>query len=205
MIKSTMKKFLFVFICLIITGCATYTGDKLIELTSLPAEPENHENLLKVAKAIDSLYDELQLPDERKIPLDDIHNYDLILEKDDIKFAREKQKVFLIKGNIHVSHCHNSIIIARGNIDISHGSNNILISGNNVNISHDRGGSIVVARGKTDISFANNTTIYSTGDLKISHPRNVISLNTDKRKTSWVHINNILIDPLFEFEESFNK
>ncbi len=156
-------------------------------------------------KKLSKLYDELGLPEKRKISIDSISTYGLVQENKNIKFAHEKQKVFLINGDIHISHCHSSIVIATGNIDISNGSNNILISGNNVEVSHDRGGSIIVAKGSVDISFAYNTTVHAPGGLEISHPRNVIEYNTENRKTSWGHVNNILIEPLFKSETPFNK
>ncbi|WP_438971823.1 hypothetical protein [Methylophaga sp.] len=200
-----MRKVFLFFIFLMITGCASYTGDKLVSFVSLPVEPSSHENLFKVEHRLLKLYDELKLPEERRIPLNSISTYELIQENKNINFAHEKGKVFLIDGDIHVSHCHSSIVVASGNIDISHGSNNILISGKNIEVSHDRGGSLIVANGSVDISFANNTTIYAPRGLEISHPRNVISYNTQDRKTSWGHVNNILIEPLFKSENTFNK
>jgi hypothetical protein len=50
-----------------------------------------------------------------------------------------------------------------------------------------------------------NTTLYAPGGVKVSHQNNVISYNTDKRETSWGHINNIVVDPLFKKENTFNK
>lgn len=185
-------------------GCASYTGDTLVSYSSLPVEPNSHKNLLKVEERLLNLYDELKLPEERRVPISLVHTYELIQENKSINFAHEKKKVFLINGDIHVAHCHNSIVIASGNIDVSHGSNNILISGKNVEVSHDRG-SIVITNGSVDISFANNTTIYSPGGLEISHPSNVILYNTENRKTSGRHLNNIIIDPLFKKESIFNK
>ncbi len=126
-------------------------------------EPTSHVSLLKVEEILLKLYDELELPEERKVSLSHIPTYKLIQENKSINFSHENKNVFLIDGDIHVSHCHNSIVIASGNIDISHGSNNILISGENVEVSHDRGGSLVVANGSVNIAFAVNTTIYAPG------------------------------------------
>jgi hypothetical protein len=202
---ATMRKAYLIIFCLILTGCASYTGDNLVSYSSLPIEPNNHENLLKVEERLLNLYDELKLPEERRVTLSLIPTYELIQENRSINFAHEKKKVFLVNGDIHVSHCHNSIVIASGDIDISHGSNNILISGKNVEVSHDRGGSIIIANGSVEISFANNTTVYAPGGLAISHPSNVISYNTEHRKTSRGHVNNIIIDSLFKNENTFNK
>ena len=200
-----MRKAFLIIFCSIFTGCASYTGDTLVSYSSLPVEPNSHKNLLKVEERLLILYDELKLPEERRVPINLVSNYKLIQENKSINFSHEKNKVFLINGDVHVSHCHKSIVIASGNIDISHGSNNVLISGKNIKVSHDRGGSIIIAHGSVDISFANNTTIYAPGGLEVSHPSNVISYNTEHRKTSRGHVNNIIIDPLFKKESTYYK
>jgi Domain of unknown function (DUF4124) len=184
--------------------CAAYTGDKLVSLTHLSVQQES-QILLNIEKMLLKLYKEMKLPERRRIAIDSISAYELIQENKSIKFAHEKQKVFLINGDVHISNCHNSVVIAAGNIDISNGSNNILISGKSVKVSHDRGNSIIVAKSSVKISFAINTTIYAPGGLKISHPSNVIAYNTESRKISSGHVNNFLIDPLFRVEQPFNK
>ena len=200
-----MKKLFLICFCWIFTGCATYTGDKVISLAHLPVKPESHTTLVKVEEMVGQLYDHFELPEKRKIPIDDILSYELVQDNRAVEFSHEQRKVFLINGDIHISHCHNSIVVATGSIDISHGSKNILVSGKNIQISHDRGNSIVIASGTVDISFASNTTIYAPGGMKISHPSNVLAYNTENRKTSWGHVNNVLIDPLFKSEEAVKK
>ena len=197
-----MKKKCLIYICLVLLGCTTnthtHTGDKIIAMTSAP---ESHESLLTIHSLIKTLYNDLRLPNKRKVLLDSIHELKLIHENKDSKFSDETAKAILIKGDVYISHCHDSIVIASGNINISHGSNNILISGKNIKIAHDQGGSLVVAREKAGITFANNTTIYAPAGLKIGHSSNVISYNSNNQTLSWGHVDNILIDSLFALKK----
>ena len=198
----TMKKFLFICLCWLLTGCASYTGDKLISLTHLPVQPESHAALVKTEEMVSKLYDHFKLPEERKISMDGILSYGLVQDNKPVEFSHEQRQVFLINGDIRISHCYNSVVVATGSINISHGGRNILVSGKNIRISHDRGNSIVIAGGHVDIAFATNTTVYAPGGVKISHPDNVIAYNTENRETSWGHVNNVLIDPLFRAEKN---
>ena len=82
-----MKKVYLIIFCVISAGCASYSGDTLVSYSSLPVEPNSHKNLLKVEERLLNLYDELKLPEERRVPISLIPTHELIQEKKKHQFC----------------------------------------------------------------------------------------------------------------------
>jgi hypothetical protein len=199
------KAYPIISVFLMVAGCTSYTGDALVSYSSLPVEPSGRKVLLTLEEKLLSLYGELIIPQERRVPLDAFPIYNLIQENGSSDFAHKQKAVFLIDGDVDISHCYSCVVIASGNIHVGHSGDNILISGKNISVSHDRAGSIIIANGSVNISFAYNTTIYASEGLRINHASNVIAYNTESRKTSWGHVNSIFVEPLFKNEGAFNE
>lgn len=191
-----------------VAACTTYTGDSLLQLTEQPVTNEQQRIIAKAQQGVADILDRLEIPDERKAAFETIAPVSVIRDNEPLTLTRVHNQLVIAGQNVTISHATNSIIISSGALHLSHGSNNVIVCGGDVDISHDGSvghGSLVISKGKTEISHAGNSLIYAIGGVKISHARNVHAFNTRERKTSWGHINNILIKPLFHEETEFSQ
>nr|WP_320050201.1 hypothetical protein [uncultured Desulfuromonas sp.] len=200
-----------VLVALVITSvsaCTTYTGDSLLQLTEQPVTYEQQRTIAKAQQGVADILDRMKIPQERKAVFETISPVGVIRDNEPLTLSRVQNQLVIAGQNVTIAHAINSIIISSGALHISHGGNNAIVCGGDVDISHDGSmgnGSLVISKGKTKISHAGNSLIYAIGGVEISHARNVHAFNTRERKTSWGHINNILIKPLFREETEFSQ
>lgn len=154
------------------------------------------------------MLDRLGISEAEKTALDTISPRSVIRDSETLKLIRVHNQLVVAGANTNIAFATNSIIISTGALHISHSGNNIVVCGSDVDISHDGtlgNGSLVLSKGEVTISHAGNTLIYALKGVEISHARNVRAFNTRERKTSWGHINNDLVKPLFREETVPNK
>ena len=198
-----------VFTLALVSGCSTYTGDNLLRLSEQSSTYDNNIAISKAKDGVSDLLDSLGVSEETKTSLEKIVPKSVIRYSKPIKLTHIDYQLVLAGGDTNIAFATNSIIISTGALHISHSDNNIIVCGSDVEISHDGGrlgnGSFVISKGKTKISQARNTHIYAINGIKISHARNVKSFNARERKTSWGHINEAIVEPLFQEETAPNK
>lgn len=203
-----MKRIFIAVIALVIQGCVTYPtypADNALKITDIPTKLDSKNEKEMVWKSIKDIYSALGLKNERAIDIGNIEDYDLRVEKGNLKTSCEQKVIAIATGDIESAFCSGSIFIARGNVTISHSSKNIIIASGSVNIAHDGDdddGSLVISNKNVKISHAAGSTVYAVDGLEISFSNKVTAFNTSSRKTSWGHINNIEIKPLFKNEPS---
>ncbi len=107
------------------------------------------------------------------------------------EFSGADRSIFLIDGNVRISHASDCLIIARGAVNISHGSGNVILAGQFVDISHDgsrlRGGEAAVEGGSSLVlsgsilrmSHSQRSICYAQSELSVGSP-NCIFLNSAK-------------------------
>lgn len=183
-----------------VSACSTYSGDSLL---GLPGKSSTHKQAMIISRVkadVSAIFDSLGVSEETKTTFENISPKNVIRDSGSLKLTHIINQLLITQGNTNIANATNSIIISTGSVHISHSSNNIVISGSNVDISHDGStgnGSLVISKGKTKISHAKNNLIYAIKGLEISHASNVKAFNTRNRNTSWGHINNIIVKPLF--------
>lgn len=206
--NHTYRAILAIFTLALVTACATYTGDNLLKLPEKPSTYNQDRTISKAKEGVSDILDSLGIPEETKKSFEKIAPKDVIRESEPLKLTRINNQLVVARTNTDISFATNSIIISIGALNISHSGNNIIVCGSDIDISHDGGlgsGSLVISRGKTKISHARNTLVYAIKGVAISHANNVKAFNTHERKTSWGHINNIIVKPLFYEEATPNK
>lgn len=190
-------------VLVLVSGCATYVGDKLLELPETRVRYDQSRVISKARSGVSELLDSLGISDERKASFKKISPRGVVRDDHSLKRSHINSQLIVAGADASFASATNSIIIVAGPLHISHSANNIIICGTDVDISHDgsRGnGSLVVSKGRIKISHAGNSLIYALDGVEISHARNVRAFNTRERKTSWGHIDNVLVDPLFDAE-----
>ena len=168
---------------------------------------DQNEIISKAKSGVSDILDKLGVSAEKKASIEKITPKDIIHDSEPLTLTRVDNQLVVSGANTNISFATNSIIISTGTLHISHSGNNIIVCSSDVDISHDGSignGSLVVSKGKTRISHAGNTLIYAINGVVISHAYNVKAFNTRERKTSWGHINNIIVEPLF-YEETAPK
>ena len=186
-----------------VSACTTYSGDSLLKLTAQPVTYEQQVLIAKAQQGVADILDRLEISQERKAAFEMIAPLSVIRDNEPLTLTRVDNQLVVAGQNTTIAYAANSIIISSGPLHISHSGNNVIVCGGDVDISHDGSighGSLVISKGKTEISHAGDSLIYAIEGVEISHARNVHAFNTRERKTSWGHINNILITPLFREE-----
>jgi hypothetical protein len=192
----------------LVSACSTYTGDNLLRL---PAQSSTHDQDRIISKAKDGvsdILDSLGVSEEKKGSLQKISPKNVIRDSGSLELTHIDNLLVVGGADANIAFAKNSIIISMGALHISHSSNNIVVCGGDVVISHDGSsgsGSLVISKGKTKITHAGDTLIYAVNGVEISHARSAKAFNTGKRKTSWGHINNIIVEPLFREETAPNR
>lgn len=197
-----------VFTLALVCACTTYTGDSLLRLPEQSSAYDQSRIISKAKGGVSDILDSLGITEKEKTSLEKIALKSVVRDSESLKLTHVDNQLVVAGADTNIAFATNSIIISVGALHISHSSNNIVICGGDVDISHDGSlgnGSLVVSKGKTKISHAGNTLIYAINGVEISHARNVRAFNTRERKTSWGHINNSLVKPLFHEETAPNK
>lgn len=192
----------------IFSACTTYTGDKLLRLPEQSRTDGENKTISNAKGGVSEILDNLGVSKETKTSFEKISPKSLIHDSEPLKLNLVDKKLVVTGADTNIAFANNSIIISTGYLHISHSGNNIVICGSDVDISHDGSlgnGSLVISKGKIKISHATNTLVYAIKGVEISHALNVCAFNTPMRKTSWGHINNILVKPLFHEETAPNK
>jgi hypothetical protein len=190
------------------SACSTYTGDSLLRLPEQSATYNQTNIISKATNGVSEILDSLGVSKETKNSFEKIVPENVIRDSAPLKLTHIDNQLVVSGAATNIAFATNSIIISTGTLHISHSGNNIVVCGSDIDISHDgslRNGSLVISKGKTKISHARNTLIYAIKGVEISHPHNVTAFNTRERKTSWGHINNIIVEPLFQGDTASNK
>jgi len=206
--NHTYRAILAIFTLALVSACATYTGDNLLKIPEEPSTSNQNRTISKAKEGVSEILDSLGVPEEKKTSFEKIALKDVIRDNEPLKLTRIDNQLVVARAKTDISYATNSIIISTGALHISHSGNNIIVCGNDVDISHDGSlgnGSLVISKGKTKISHAGNTLIYAIKGVEISHANHVRAFNTRERKTSWGHINNIIVKPLFQEETAPNE
>jgi len=191
-----------------VSACTTYTGDNLIKLSEQPVTYKQQRIIAKAQQGVADILDRLEISTKRKAAFETISPLSVIRDNEPLTLTRVDNQLVVAGQNTTIAYAANSIIISSGPLHISHSGNNVIVCGGDVDISHDGSighGSLIISKGKTEISHAGNSLIYAIKGVEISHARNVHAFNTRERKTSWGHINNSLIEPLFREEAEFSQ
>ncbi len=191
-----------------VTACATYTGDMLLQLPEQSSIYDQSVTISKAKDGVSDVLDSLVISEEEKASLKKISPKSIIRDSEPLKVTHVDNQLLIARMDTNIAFARNSIIISTGALHVSHSSNNIIVCGGDVEISHDGrlgNGSLIISKGKTKIGHAGNTLIYAIKGVEVSHGRNVRAFNTIERKTSWGHVNNILVKPLFKEEAVTNK
>jgi len=206
--NPTSRAIAVVFVLVSAAACTTYPGDRLLRLPEQSSTRDESRIISKAKGGVTHILDRLAIPEETKASLEKIAPKSVIRETKPLELTSVDSQLVVAGANLRIAFATNSIIIATGAVHISHSGNNVVVCSNDVDISHDGSlgnGSLVISKGKTTISHAGNTLIYAIRGAAISHAHNVKAFNTDERITSWGHINNVLVKPLFEEEVAPNK
>lgn len=182
-----------------LAGCAERAGDRLLNIPD--RADDERDGVERTLNGVAALLERLPLPAERKRRLESLRPTRVIRESRRLDLDLTSDAIVLTQADIEVSAATNTIIVAAGSIRIAHCESSIVISGRDVAISHDGsrgGGSLVVSKGSTRISHARNTLIYAVEGVQVSFANDVRAFNTPDRVTSWGHIDNTLIEPLFK-------
>jgi len=207
-VKTVFRTMAIVFVLASVSACTTYPGDRILQLYDQSNAYDEGKIISTARVGVADILSSLTISEDTKNSLGKIAPIAVIREIKPLDLAFADNQLVVAKGDANISFASNSIIIVNGILNIAHSSNNIIVCGSDVDISHDGSmgeGSLVISKGKTTISHAGNTIIYAIKGTEISHARNVKAFNTSERKTSWGHINNILVKPLFEDEASPSK
>ncbi|WP_051148507.1 hypothetical protein [Desulfospira joergensenii] len=192
----------------VLSACSTYTGDNLLKFPEQRSSYDQSKIISKAKRGVSDILDRFGVPEERKTVFDKITPKEIIHDSEPLTMTRVDHQLVVAGASTNISFATDSIIISTGILHISHSSNNIIVCGSDVYISHDGSmgkGSLVISKGKSKISHAGNTLIYAINGVVISHAHNVKAFNTRERKTSWGHINNIIVAPLFQEETAPGK
>jgi len=206
--NHTSRTIVAVFTLALVSACSTYTGDSLLRLSEQPSNYNQNRIISKAKDGVTDILDSLGVSDETKTSFAKIAPKNIIRDSEPLKLTHIDNQLVVAGGDTNIAFATNSIIISTGALHISRSGNNIVVCGSDVDISHDGSlgnGSLVISKGKTKIGHAKNTLIYAINGVEISHARNVRAFNTRERKTSWGHINNNLVKPLFHEETAPNK
>ena len=189
---SSIRVVTTLFIFALITGCTTYSGDNALQLTT-KLNTFDEAKLLTMAKSdVSEIIASLKLSEKERAKFERI-SPESVYQRHDV------DKILMLDSQL---------LIANGSLQIAHSSNNIVISNGDIDISHDGSqgdGSLILSKGKIHISHAHNSLIYAVKGLEISHARYVRAFNTQHWKTSFGHINNTSIPPLFHDEVVADK
>ena len=201
--NHTYRAILAIFTLALVSACATYTWDNLLKLLEQPSTSNQNRTISKAKEGVSEILDRLGVSEEKKTSFEKIALKDVIRDSEPLKLTRIGNQLVVARAKTDISYATNSIIISIGALHISHSGNNIIECGSDVDISHDGSlgnGSLVISKGKTKISHAENIK-----GVEISHVNHVKAFNTRERKTSWGHINNIIVKPLFQEETAPNE
>lgn len=202
-----------------VSACATYVGDKLLKLPEESVAYDQSRIVAKAKRGVSDMLEILGLPEERKASFKKISPRGVIRDDQPLKLTGVHHQLIIAEADTNIGFATDSIIISGGPLHISHSGNNIVICGRDVDISHDgslrarrslnsssgKGGSLIISKGKINIGHAGNSLIYALNGVEISNAHNVRAFNTSDREISWGHINNIVVDPLFQKEKAPNR
>lgn len=186
---------------LLISGCASYPGDRFLRLTD--SRPTWHESktIAKAQDGITRLLDHLNIPTDRRSAFETISPKHVIRKDGHSDLSHVRETLVLAKGNIDISFAENSIIVATGITHISHSSNNVVVVADNLDVSFDGStgkGSILIAKGRITISGARKSFVSSAKGLYISHGNDVLAYNTiPGGPRGGVKIEHRIVRPLF--------
>lgn len=192
-------------LALALGGCATPAGDELLQLPAQARAAEEDAIVARAREGVAKVLAGLEITGARKAFFENFSPQSVILDESPLELTRVDNQLVIAGAKTDIAFATNSIIIARDSLHISHGANNFIVCAADVDISHDGSmaeGSLVITRGRVDISHARNTLVYAVEGVEISHANNVRAFNTRDRKTSWGHINNAVVEPLFREEAS---
>jgi len=187
---------------LLLPGCATYVGDRLLKLPR-DAAATDADVIEQTRARVRELVESLGLPGERAAKLLEIAPTGVIRDTQPLKSEFIDRQLVLAEGDADIAFASNCIIIAPGILHVSHSGNNVIVADGDVDISHDGSlaqGSLVVSRGRVTIGHAADTLVYAPGGVEISHANGVRAFNTPDRQSSWGEIDNLTIKPLFREE-----
>lgn len=205
---SSIRVVTTLFIFALITGCTTYSGDNALQLTT-KLNTFDEAKLLTMAKSdVSEIIASLKLSEKERAKFERISPESVYQRHDVDKILMLDSQLLIANGDTTIPFASHSIIISNGSLQIAHSSNNIVISNGDIDISHDGSqgdGSLILSKGKIHISHAHNSLIYAVKGLEISHARYVRAFNTQHWKTSFGHINNTSIPPLFHDEVVADK
>jgi hypothetical protein len=189
---------------ILVSACTTtYEGDNLLKLPEQPVAHDQTRLISKTRSDVSNMLNALNLPEERKKNFENVSPTVVVHDNQPLDLNQIDDQLIVSRAYANIAFASNSIIISDGALHISHSGNNVIICGGDVDISHDGSegnGSLVISRGRVKISHARNSLIYALHGVEISHASNVQAFNTHERKTSWGHISNILVKPLFSDE-----
>lgn len=205
---SSIRVLATLFILALFTGCTTYSGDKALQITT-KLNTVNETKMLTVTKSdVSEIIASLELSEQDRARFESISPKKVYQRHHSGKILLLDGELFVADGDTMIPMATNSIILSNSDLEIAHSSNNIIISSSDIDISHDgsRGnGSLVISKGKIQISHAHNSLIYAVKGLEVAHARHVKAFNTQQWKTSFGHIDNTSIAPLFHDEVVTDK
>ncbi len=192
----------------LVSACSTFSGDRLLKLPEQTITYNQDSIILKAKNGVSAILDSFGVPEEIKASFENIFLEKVISDSEPLELTHIFNQLVISRADVNISSATDSIIVTTGNVHISHSNNNVVVCGSDIDISHDGNtgkGSLVISKGKIEIGHARSTLIYAIKGVKISFATDVSGFNTLDRKTSWGHINNIIIKPLFQEEIRSSK
>lgn len=189
------------------TTSITYAGESLLNLPEQTGSCNPSELIPTAKSGVSDILAGLGIQAEAKDSFEKIDPQSAICDNKPLNLNWIHDQLVVAGEATDIAHARDSIIISTGLLHISHSSNNVILCASDVDITHDGnrgGGSLVISKGKIKISFATNSLVYALKGVEISHAHNVQAFNTPERKTSFGHINNTAVTPLFPEEEASN-